>query len=215
MSSDGRTLSEHALEGIMTKAGFIEVRLMSMNLMPHELVRMILEVFGTFEVGSDAQWPMRKLRDLVLQYMRVMSAKYPHMSSEEKKALCELTVYEAARRYIWSLQGLEDRERSFGVEKFRLIEQLCSAQESTEQSYFSHAKLFSGEKLSYDKVSHEGYEKCQAYRFLQARPTVETHFEMATIMCEQAERVSDLLKKIQAEWTEAHKDAVEALQNRT
>ena len=137
------------------------------------------------------------------------------MSPEDKHALCEITVFEAARRYIWSLQGLKDRERQFGIDKFRLIEQLCSAQESTEQSYFSHAKLFSGEKLSYDKVTHEGYEQCEAYRFLRARPTVETHFEMATIMCEQAERVSDLLNKIQAEWTEAQKDAVEEQQNRT
>ena len=77
-----------------------------------------------FEVWGDVQWPMRKFRDLQLQYMRVLSVKYPHMSPEDKKALCELTVFEAARRYIWSLQGLKDRERSFGVEKFRLIEQL-------------------------------------------------------------------------------------------
>ena len=168
-----------------------------------------------FEVWGDVQWPMRKFRDLGLQYMRVLSEKYPHMSPEDKKALCELTVFEAARRYIWSLSEVEEPQRQFGIEKFKHMVAICEAQERTEEGYFSHAKLFIGDKLTYDKVSHEGYEKCQAYTFLQARPTVETHFEMATIMCEQAERVSDLLKKIQAEWTEAYKDAVEEQQKRT
>ena len=137
------------------------------------------------------------------------------MSPDDKQALCELTVFEAARRYIWSLKGLEERERQFGIDKFKHMESLCSAQERTEEGHFSHAKLCIGDKLSYDKVSHEGYEKCQAYTFLQVRPTVETHFEMATIMSEQAERVSDLLTKMQAEWTEAHKDAIEEQHMRT
>ena len=116
--------------------------------------------------------------------------------------MCQLTIFEAARRFLWGLKALKDHEQIYGVATYKLIEQLCSAQEVTEVSICKHAKIFSTEQMSYDKVSAFGYEQSAAYCFLKESDSIEAHYEMCTILCEQAQRVEQLTKDIRDEWLE-------------
>ena len=53
-------------EALRQKLTFIEHRSMNDNMKPHEAVRQIMQVFDTFRPVGDAQWPLRQIRDILL-----------------------------------------------------------------------------------------------------------------------------------------------------
>ena len=72
------------------------------NMKPHELVRQICLVFSDFDPEGDSSWPLRQIRDFVLDYNRALSTRYHGMSEIERSMLCKLMVFEAATRHVWS-----------------------------------------------------------------------------------------------------------------
>ena len=67
------------------------------NMKPHEVVRQICDVFSSFQPDGDGSWPLRTIRDFVLDYNRALSTRYTGMSATERSML-----FEAAKRHAWS-----------------------------------------------------------------------------------------------------------------
>ena len=67
------------------------------------IVKKIQQTLSTFDPAGDAHWPLRKIREFVLDYMRCLSTRHPHMHGEEKHMLSKLALFEAARRHVRSL----------------------------------------------------------------------------------------------------------------
>ena len=132
--------------------------------------------------------------------MRALSAKYPGMSPLEKSALCQLVMFEAGRRWLWSLRSLSEPERLHGRKKYELVEQVCKVQERTEVSICKDAKFFSNEQMPYDKVSAIGYNLSEHYNYLMEHASLEANYEMCTILCEQSERIHQLTREFRDEW---------------
>ena len=80
---------------MIEKLSFIERRLMAENMKPHECVRQLVEVFTTFKQDGDPTWPLRSIRDIILEYMRSLSMRYPAMTAYEKDSLIRLILHEA------------------------------------------------------------------------------------------------------------------------
>ena len=60
------------VRGALSKESMNEIRLMLSNMKPHELIRMVMIALGDFEPRGDLYWPLRKIRDYVLDYMRCL-----------------------------------------------------------------------------------------------------------------------------------------------
>ena len=63
---------------------YIEFRAMSENMKPFELVRQLIETLDSYDPQGDATWPMRTIRDFMLDYMRALSMRYKAMQGTEK-----------------------------------------------------------------------------------------------------------------------------------
>ena len=59
------------------------------NMKPHEVVRQICDVFSSFQPDGDGSWPLRTIRDFVLDYNRALSTRYTGMSATERSMLFE------------------------------------------------------------------------------------------------------------------------------
>ena len=77
---------------------------MDENMLPHEGVRLLLSLLAAFIVSGDIYWPLRRIRDVALAYMRALSSRYGGMSSVEKGHLCRLIVYEAFKRRLYDVE---------------------------------------------------------------------------------------------------------------
>ena len=77
------------------KLSHIESRSMNMNFKPHEVVRQIQQVHDGFNPKSDGSWPLRSMRDIMLDYMRVLKRTYPELSMVECTHLVRLMMFEA------------------------------------------------------------------------------------------------------------------------
>ena len=152
------------------------------------------------QVHGDETFPLRRQRDQCLQYMRVLSEKYPSMTAVEKHRLVKLVLFESARRWVWSLRAKPDAERLQGLKKFSLIEKLCVCQESTESGIGKNCKFWSEGEMSLVKVEAEGYESCKAYNELKEQASMEAQYEASTILCEMSARVQQLTKDIRDDW---------------
>ena len=67
LSSEFRSMKEVLLRS-ETKVAFNERRLMSDNIKPHEAARQVWIVFDEFDVSGDPYWPLRHIRDTVLDF---------------------------------------------------------------------------------------------------------------------------------------------------
>ena len=114
--------------------------------------------------------------------------------------LSQVVMFEAAKRYIWSLA---ESERVRGTETYKLSDALSTAIEKTELSYCSQARLFEPGNLRLEVVTQVGYQACEAYSWLAAHGGLEGQFEMSTILMEQDERVRNIALSMQHEWLEA------------
>ena len=90
-------------ESSRTLITLLEQRSIVESVRPVDIVNKIQQTFSTFEVKKDAHWPLRKIREYVLDYMRCLSTRHPNMYVKEKNMLCKLTLFEAARRHVRSL----------------------------------------------------------------------------------------------------------------
>ena len=48
------------------------------------IVKKIQQTLSTFDPAGDAHWPLRKIREFVLDYMRCLSTRHPNMYVKEK-----------------------------------------------------------------------------------------------------------------------------------
>ena len=90
-------------ESSRTLITLLEQRSIVESVRPVDIVNKIQQTFSTFEVKKDAHWPLRKIREYVLDYMRCLSTRHPYMYVEEKHMLSKLVLFEAARRHVRSL----------------------------------------------------------------------------------------------------------------
>ena len=87
-----------------TRGAYVERRLMHENMLPHEGVRMLLNLLASFIASGDIHWPLRQIRDVVLGYFRALSSRYTAMGGEEKGHLCRLLVFEAFKRRMYEVE---------------------------------------------------------------------------------------------------------------
>ena len=78
-----------------TKLSHIEARTMSENLKPHEFVRLTMRVHDEFTPESDGSWALRSIRDIALEYTRVLQRIYTLIGIEEMIQLVRLFLFEA------------------------------------------------------------------------------------------------------------------------
>ena len=78
-----------------SKLSHIEARTMGKNYKPHELIRQFQLVHANFNPESDGSWPLRSIRDMALEYMRVLKRTYGEMSMVEMTQLVRLLMFEA------------------------------------------------------------------------------------------------------------------------
>ena len=175
----------------------IERRAMNDNMKPHELVRQLMTVFWEFDPSGDASWPLRSIRDLILDYMRALSARYREMSVQEKAMLCRLALFEAAKRHI---EGCADNPEE--RDKYDLVYTLCQAIEMNEQSYCHRTRLFLPEQLSIQALTN-GYQSCTAYLWLRENGQMEGNFEAQTILNENHDFVRQRIDYIIHQYMES------------
>ena len=129
------------------------------------------------------------------------------MLTQEKNQLTQLVMFEAARRYLWSLK---DSERAYGEQTYRLIENLSTAIENTALSFCTRARFFDDGQLKLEAVQQQGYQACQAYAWLSKKVSLEGQYEMCTILHEQDDRVQTIVRSMQERWINEHQPAPEA-----
>ena len=177
------------------RLAYIERRIMRECLKPSELVRQIQEVFTDFDERGDKTWPLRTIRDHVVDYMRALSASNRDMSYEEVVMLSRFMLFEAAKRHEWHMSASDGALRS----KYKLIIELCEAIEQGEQGICADAKLFEGGFLRLSKI-REGYDGNPAYIWLKDPASLEGNYELATILREEHEQVTEVGLYIVNEW---------------
>ena len=122
------------------------------------------------------------------------------MMWQEKNALTQLMLFEAGRRYLCGLRTLSEPKQRYGIEKYKLVEALCTVQEKAEGCIFKSATFFLQDQLTLDKVQAEGYILSEHFNFLMSNASVEGNYEMCTILCEEHHHVHELCKEIQDEF---------------
>ena len=110
------------MKKVLKVLGHSEVRHMSDNFMPHELIRQILTVLDNFNVFGDPTWPLRQMRDWFLTYIRALRFRYPSMDIDEITRLAKQVVYEAFKRHIESTNRAGLRRFTWLVTQCELIE---------------------------------------------------------------------------------------------
>ena len=158
------------------KLTFIERRAMNDNMKPHELVRQLIETINSYEPKGDCTWPMRTVRDFMLDYMRALGMRYSAMRGDEKVQLCRVCLWEACKRHDHDIKDDEQRRATY-----ELVVALCQETEFGEPSFLSATLFFLPENLS-KAAPNLGYEYCKAYSWLQQNGSIEGKFEMKTIL---------------------------------
>ena len=173
MTEKLNTLTEY-MRGSLSKESMNEVRLMLSNMKPHELIRMIMIALSDFEPRGDLYWPLRKIRDYVLDYLRCLSEKYPGMKALEKSHLCRVIVFEACRR---QLEGVEQDQQE--REKFHFTLKVMSQIEKSERGLKHCAKLFTSVVGDIDEQTlRRCYQTNLSFRWLLESGSIEAHYEM-------------------------------------
>ena len=90
----------------------VERRMMRENCKPHEAIRQLVEVFATYQVSGDPSWPLRQIKEVLLDVMRAMSSRYLSMPDIEKPMVCQLILFEACKRYLYEIEDNEGPWRS-------------------------------------------------------------------------------------------------------
>ena len=175
----------------LSKLCHLEQRAMGENIHPHEIVRQIMLAYEQYNPEMDKCWAVRKIRDIILDYMRILSGRYPHLSSLEKKYLCQLTLFESGRRYISYVEPA-DRER------YRMTVRMNEAIEQAEASIMHEARLYPINALRPENL--EDYNMCEAYDQLRRKASSESMFEMSTILTERYNAVHEATENVLIAW---------------
>ena len=160
------------------KLTFIERRAMNDNMKPHELVRQLIETINSYEPKGDCTWPMRTVRDFMLDYMRALGMRYSAMRGDEKVQLCRVCLWEACKRLSHGIEGDDERRATYD-----LVVTLCQETELYEQSCCEKTLLFIPEDLI-NAAPGLDYERCKAWAWLRAEGTIEGLCEMKSIIVE-------------------------------
>ena len=171
---------------------YIERRTMNDNMKPAELVRQIGIVLGTYMPRGDPCWLMRTIREAMLAFFRALSMRYHFMNATEKYMLCRVCLFEACKRHADDIGGNLEKRR-----KYELVLDLCRETEADEMGFLTMGEktdFFVYENLSLEDLI-QGYEACNAYKYLKRHASVEAIFELKTILHENYETK---MKRLQA-----------------
>ena len=98
----------------------IEYRMMEGNMHGLQFTRLIRNMFSEYRAEhDDPTFPLRRLRTLAQDFLRVLGANYPHMSEDDKVALLRLGIFEAAHRHWLATQFEEEPDEE--KHKLRLL----------------------------------------------------------------------------------------------
>ena len=189
---------------IEEKLTHIERRAMNDNMKPAELVRQIGIVLDTYNPEGDPAWLMRTIREHMLDFMRALSMRYHLMSATEKYMMCRACLFEACKRHGDHIGGNLEKRLNY-----ELILDLCRETEANELGFLSMGEktnFFVFENLSMDDLM-QGYETCNAYKWLKAYASVEGIFELKTILHENYEKKMNRLQTITQKYLEARQGA--------
>ena len=172
-----------AVSSILTKVSFLEKRSMNDNMKPHEAVRQLMQVLSEFDMNGDPQWPLRSMRDICLDYMRALSARYGGMAPDVRAALVKLVMFESCKRHIWTIHG--DRE---GLRKYEAIMACSQTIEENESGACRECRFFCSGELKVESLER-GYLACEAYVWLGQHGDAVSKYEMQTILLENEAEV--------------------------
>ena len=112
--------------------------------------------------------------------------------SQEQNKLCQLVMFEAAKRYVRSLE-----DSVWGTEKYKLIEALSTAMDKSEVGFCTQAHVFEPGTLRLELLRKPGYLGCEAYNWLAQHGGIEGEYELSTISMVQDERELSAIRCLQ------------------
>ena len=178
---DARPQSRSEMTEIMKRVlkvlGHSEVRHMSDNFMPHELIRQILTVLENFNFSGDPTWPLRQMRDWFLTYIRALRHRYLGMDIDEITRLAKQIVYEAFRRHVESNTPRKLRKFTWLVTQCELIEA-----DDTPDYFRPRCSLFLPQGSITIEALRAGWGTWENFRLLRQRASIEAMCEMQTIL---------------------------------
>ena len=159
------------LQRVETKAAFAEANLKSDNMRPSEAIRLVRMVFEAFDVLGDEYWPLKHIREVLLDYMRALIMRYNKMSGTEKAMLSRLIVFEAAKRTVEEFGGNQQAS-----DNYVYTVQVCEMIETKEMSKQPMSRFFlpSG-TLSIQNLK-SSYGCCATYQWLREEGSLEAAF---------------------------------------
>ena len=178
---DARPQSRSEMTEIMKKVlkvlGHSEVRHMSDNFMPHELIRQILTVLENFNISGDPTWPLRQMRDWFLTYIRALRHRYLGMDIDEITRLAKQIVYEAFRRYVEVNTPRKLRKFTWLVTQCELIEA-----DDTPEYFRPRCSLFLPQGSITIQALRAGWGTWENFNLLRQRASIEAMCEMQTVL---------------------------------
>ena len=178
---DARPQSRSDMTEIMKKVlkvlSHSEVRHMSDNFMPHELVRQILMILENFNFSGDPTWPLRQMRDWFLTYIRALRHRYPGMDIDEITRLAKQIVYEAFRRFVEGNTPRKLRKFTWLVTQCELIEA-----DDTPEYFRPRCSLFLPQGSITIQALRAGWGTWENFNLLRQRASIEAMCEMQTIL---------------------------------
>ena len=127
-------------------------------------MRQIQSILCIADPEKDPFYAMRHIRDVGLVYFRILSTRYPGMSSSEKCYLVRILVVEACKRRF-----MEIGENPFEIQRYAYIISVCQEIELGENSNCMETKLF----LPSDSLMPENIQK--PYREVEAYEYISEH----------------------------------------
>ena len=84
------------VSALSSKSSHTEMRAVRDNMRPHEAVRLLTTILSTYDEAGVAYWPLRQMRDMMLDYFRTLrlNTLMPHLgevNSEVANEIRELT----------------------------------------------------------------------------------------------------------------------------
>ena len=179
-----------------TKGGHIEMRCMRLNIMPHEVVRHLMSILQTFDENGDPHWPLRSMRDVILDYYRTLSSRHAGMSHEEKCHLVRFMVFEACKRRYAEIEGNGPE-----VTKLMYIVRIAEIIEQSEEWLPLLSTLFRPERRCHPEMLRQGYRMCESMRGI-IRGSPEAILEMSSAVSETADETVNEIRALPAEFIE-------------
>ena len=149
----------------------IEYRMMEGNMQGLEFTQSIRNMFSEYRAEhDDPTFPLRRLRTLAQDFLRVLGANYPQMSKDDKVALLRLGIFEAAHRQWLATQFEEEPDEE--KHKLRLLIRLMHQHEQDDLTWRESGnfiKLIIGGNNITSKIEEGKHMSQVSWRALQER----------------------------------------------